>query len=48
MTAIKLDGLATAKAIKGELAQRVIELKKNGITPGLGTVVSFWFVALTR
>ena len=39
MTAIKLDGLATAKAIKGELAQRVIELKKNGITPGLGTLL---------
>ena len=30
---------ATAKAIKGELAQRVIELKKNGITPGLGTLL---------
>ncbi len=39
MTAIKLDGLATAKAIKGELAKRVIELKKNGITPGLGTLL---------
>lgn len=39
MTAVKLDGLATAKAIKGELAQRVIELKKNGITPGLGTLL---------
>jgi methylenetetrahydrofolate dehydrogenase (NADP+)/methenyltetrahydrofolate cyclohydrolase len=39
MTAIKLDGLATAKVIKGELAKRVIELKKNGITPGLGTLL---------
>ena len=39
MTAIKLDGLATAKVIKGELEQRVIELKKNGITPGLGTLL---------
>jgi len=39
MTAIKIDGLATAKAIKGELAQRVIELKKNGINPGLGTLL---------
>ncbi len=39
MTAIKLDGLATASAIKAELSQRVIELKKNGITPGLGTLL---------
>jgi methylenetetrahydrofolate dehydrogenase (NADP+)/methenyltetrahydrofolate cyclohydrolase len=39
MTAIKLDGLATAKAIKAELAQQVVELKKRGITPGLGTLL---------
>lgn len=39
MTAIKLDGLATAKAIKGELAERVIHLKQKGITPGLGTLL---------
>jgi len=39
MTAIKIDGLATAKAIKGELAQRVIELKQRGIAPGLGTLL---------
>ncbi len=39
MTAIKLDGLATASSIKAELSQRVIELKKNGITPGLGTLL---------
>ncbi len=39
MTAIKLDGLATASAIKAELSQRVIELKKNGIIPGLGTLL---------
>ena len=39
MTAVKLDGLATAKAIKAELAGRVIELKKLGITPGLGTLL---------
>ena len=39
MTAIKLDGLATAKAIKAELAERVIQLKQKGITPGLGTLL---------
>lgn len=39
MTAAKLDGLATAKAIKGELAKRVVELRQNGITPGLGTLL---------
>jgi methylenetetrahydrofolate dehydrogenase (NADP+)/methenyltetrahydrofolate cyclohydrolase len=39
VTAIKLDGLATAKAIKAELAQRVIHLKQKGITPGLGTLL---------
>ena len=39
MTAIKLDGLATAKAIKAELADRVIHLKQKGITPGLGTLL---------
>jgi methylenetetrahydrofolate dehydrogenase (NADP+) / methenyltetrahydrofolate cyclohydrolase len=39
MTAIKLDGLATAKAIKAELAERVIRLKQKGITPGLGTLL---------
>jgi methylenetetrahydrofolate dehydrogenase (NADP+)/methenyltetrahydrofolate cyclohydrolase len=39
MTAIKLDGLAVAKDIKAELAQQVVELKKRGITPGLGTLL---------
>ena len=39
MTAIKLDGLATAKAIKQELHQRVIELKQRDIHPGLGTLL---------
>jgi methylenetetrahydrofolate dehydrogenase (NADP+) / methenyltetrahydrofolate cyclohydrolase len=34
-----LDGLATAKAIKAELALQVAELKKRGITPGLGTLL---------
>ncbi len=39
MTAVKLDGLATAKAIKAELAERVVALKQRGITPGLGTLL---------
>jgi methylenetetrahydrofolate dehydrogenase (NADP+) / methenyltetrahydrofolate cyclohydrolase len=34
-----LDGLATANAIKAELALQVAELKKRGITPGLGTLL---------
>ena len=39
MTAVVLDGKAVAKAIKDELALEVIELKKRGITPGLGTIL---------
>jgi methylenetetrahydrofolate dehydrogenase (NADP+) / methenyltetrahydrofolate cyclohydrolase len=39
MTAIRLDGVATATAIKGELAQRIAALKARGITPGLGTLL---------
>lgn len=39
MPAIKLDGLAVAKAIKAELAERVVALKQKGITPGLGTLL---------
>jgi methylenetetrahydrofolate dehydrogenase (NADP+)/methenyltetrahydrofolate cyclohydrolase len=34
-----LDGKAVAQAIKVELTQEVIELKKKGITPGLGTLL---------
>lgn len=34
-----LDGLATAKTIKRELAVEVEALKRNGITPGLGTLL---------
>lgn len=51
MTAQKLDGTATAKAIKAEVAARVAKLKEQGITPGLGTVLvgddpgSRWYVA---
>lgn len=39
MTAQKLDGRATAAAIKSELAERVARLHETGITPGLGTVL---------
>ncbi len=39
MTAIRLDGVATASAIKGELATRIAALKAKGITPGLGTLL---------
>ena len=39
MAAIKLDGLAVAKSIKAELAERVVALKQRGITPGLGTLL---------
>lgn len=39
MAAVVLDGKAVAKAIKAELALEVIELKKQGITPGLGTLL---------
>jgi methylenetetrahydrofolate dehydrogenase (NADP+)/methenyltetrahydrofolate cyclohydrolase len=39
MTAIILDGVATATAIKAELAERITALKAQGITPGLGTLL---------
>jgi methylenetetrahydrofolate dehydrogenase (NADP+) / methenyltetrahydrofolate cyclohydrolase len=39
MTAIRLDGVATATAIKSELAERITALKAKGITPGLGTLL---------
>lgn len=39
MNAIILDGRATAKAIKLELAERVTKLRQSGITPGLGTLL---------
>ncbi len=50
VTAQKLDGTATAKAIKGELAERVAKLRERGVVPGLGTVLvgddpgSTWYV----
>ena len=39
MTAVKLDGVATATALKDELRERVAALKERGITPGLGTLL---------
>lgn len=39
MTAVRLDGTATAAAIKGELKQRVEALAARGIRPGLGTLL---------
>lgn len=50
MTAQKLDGTATAKAIKTELTERVNRLREGGVIPGLGTVLvgddpgSTWYV----
>ena len=39
MSAIILDGLATAKAIKKELTTQVADIKKRGTIPGLGTLL---------
>jgi methylenetetrahydrofolate dehydrogenase (NADP+)/methenyltetrahydrofolate cyclohydrolase len=50
VTAQRLDGTATATAIKEELRVRVAALKERGIVPGLGTVLvgddpgSRWYV----
>ena len=50
MTAQKLDGTATAAAIKDELKARVAALRERGVVPGLGTVLvgddpgSRWYV----
>ncbi|WP_408896569.1 bifunctional methylenetetrahydrofolate dehydrogenase/methenyltetrahydrofolate cyclohydrolase [Nocardioides sp. R1-1] len=50
MTAQRLDGNATAAAIKDELRVRIDKLREQGITPGLGTVLvgddpgSRWYV----
>jgi methylenetetrahydrofolate dehydrogenase (NADP+)/methenyltetrahydrofolate cyclohydrolase len=51
VTAQKLDGTATLKAIKAELTERVAKLRERGIVPGLGTVLvgddpgSHWYVS---
>ena len=39
MTAIRLDGVATAATVKGELTARVAALTARGIVPGLGTLL---------
>ena len=39
MVALTLDGIATATAIKGELASRIAALRAQGIVPGLGTLL---------
>ena len=39
MTAITLDGVATASAVKSELVSRVVDLRANGVVPGLGTLL---------
>jgi len=39
MTAVILDGKATAAAIKEDLAKRVAALARAGVVPGLGTVL---------
>lgn len=39
MTAIVLDGVATASAVKSELASRIAALRGSGIVPGLGTLL---------
>ncbi|HEY4268807.1 MAG TPA: bifunctional methylenetetrahydrofolate dehydrogenase/methenyltetrahydrofolate cyclohydrolase [Galbitalea sp.] len=39
MTAVKLDGVATASAIKDELRERITALKAQGVTPGLATLL---------
>ena len=39
MTAQRLDGKATAAAIKAELAERVAALRTRGVVPGLATVL---------
>jgi methylenetetrahydrofolate dehydrogenase (NADP+)/methenyltetrahydrofolate cyclohydrolase len=50
MTAKILDGTATLRTIKAELAERVAALRERGVTPGLGTVLvgddpgSHWYV----
>ena len=39
LTAVVLDGVATATAVKNELAERIATLKARGIVPGLGTLL---------
>ncbi|MDQ7994064.1 MAG: tetrahydrofolate dehydrogenase/cyclohydrolase catalytic domain-containing protein, partial [Propionicimonas sp.] len=39
MTALKLDGVALARQVKQDLAERVAALAERGLRPGLGTVL---------
>lgn len=39
MTAVRLDGVATATTVKHELAERISALRARGIVPGLGTLL---------
>ncbi len=39
MSEKNIDGNATAKLIRQEIAEQVQELKKHGITPGLAVVI---------
>jgi methylenetetrahydrofolate dehydrogenase (NADP+)/methenyltetrahydrofolate cyclohydrolase len=39
VTAVVLDGVATATAIKNELKGRVARLREQGVVPGLGTLL---------
>src|ERR1700712_3070609 len=39
MTATRMDGVATAAAVKNELVDRIAALKARGILPGLGTLL---------
>ena len=39
MTAVRMDGVATATAVKNELVDRIEALKARGIHPGLGTLL---------
>jgi methylenetetrahydrofolate dehydrogenase (NADP+)/methenyltetrahydrofolate cyclohydrolase len=39
VVAVRLDGVATASALKAEIATRVEALKARGIRPGLGTLL---------
>ena len=39
MTAVVLDGVTTATAVKNELAARITALKGSGVVPGLGTLL---------
>ena len=39
MTAVRMDGVATAAAVRSELVGRIRALKARGILPGLGTLL---------